>query len=376
MTNCFRLLITLLLYCAIPFETEAQYSNIPMQKLDLFFVGDAMQHETQFLTAKGEDGKYSYSSYYKYLSSEAKKADISVINLETPIGSKNFGGYPSFCAPDSFLHAITDAGFNLVLLANNHILDRGEEGAIYTLNLLDTLKTPYCGIYRNMEERDSLYPLVIEKRGVKIAFLNYTYSTNGRRAPKPWVVNMIDKEVMAADIEKARSMGVDAIIACMHWGDEYLSLPPKRIEELAGWLLEQGVDHIIGHHPHVIQPIELRKDTATLKKHTVAYSLGNLVSNMHRRYADGGIALRMRMKKILNYTRVSSLEYLLTWIAPRRSDGTRDFTILPAATTVIEKNPHAEFRLKQFLEDTRTLFGKHNKGEIKEFFIDSVRITR
>ena len=128
MTNCFRLLITLLLYCAIPFETEAQYSNIPMQKLDLFFVGDAMQHETQFLTAKGKDGKYSYSSYYKYLSSEAKKADISVINLETPIGSKNFGGYPSFCAPDSFLHAITDAGFNLVLLANNHILDRGEEG--------------------------------------------------------------------------------------------------------------------------------------------------------------------------------------------------------------------------------------------------------
>ena len=371
-----RLLLALLVYCVIPLPLEAQYSYVPMHKLDLFFVGDAMQHETQFLTAKGSDGKCSYSSYYTHISPVAKSADISVINLETPIGDKNFGGYPSFCAPDSFLYAITDAGFNLVLLANNHILDRGKEGALYTLNLLDTLKTAYCGIYRNMEERDSLYPLIIEKKGLKVAFLNYTYSTNGRTAPKPLVVNMIDKEVMANDIAKAKSMGTDAIIACMHWGDEYTSLPPKNVQELAEWLLEQGVDHIIGHHPHVIQPIELRKETNTPDKHVVAYSLGNLVSNMHRRYADGGIALRMQLKKILNYTRVSSLKYMLTWIAPKRSDGTRDFSILPAATTITEKNSHAEFRLKQFLEDTRYLFKKHNKGDSEEFFIDSVRVTR
>ena len=113
MSRSCRLLLALLLYCAIPLQLEAQYSHVPMHKLDLFFVGDAMQHETQFLTAKGADGKYSYSSYYTHLSPVAKSADISVINLETPIGDKNFGGYPSFCAPDSFLHAITDAGFNL-----------------------------------------------------------------------------------------------------------------------------------------------------------------------------------------------------------------------------------------------------------------------
>ncbi len=376
MTPICRLLITILLYCTVSFESDAQYSNIPMQQIDLFFAGDAMQHKNQLTQAKGSDGKYSYSSYYKYLAPAVKRADISIVNLETPIGERNYGGYPSFCAPDSFLHAITDAGFNLVMLANNHILDRGKSTVLHTLDLLDTLKTAYCGIYRNMEERDSLYPLMIEKKGVKIVFLNYTYGTNGRSVPAPLAVNIIDKEIMSKDIEKAKTMNADAIIACMHWGDEYVSLPPKKVKELADWLLEQGVDHIIGHHPHVVQPIEIRKDPETPDKHAVAYSLGNLVSNMQIRKTDGGITLHMRLRKILNYTRIASLQYMLTWIKPKEHNGRRDFTILPAATTIIENNPHAESRLRQFLEDTRTLFRKHNKGNITETFIDSVKITR
>ncbi len=371
-----RFLTILLLYCAIPYKIHAQYSNIPMHKIDLIFAGDAMQHETQIKMAKGKDGKYSYSSYYRHISAEIKKADIAVINLETPIGTDNFSGYPSFCAPDSFLYAISDAGFNVMLLANNHIIDRGKNGALYTINLIDSIGKSYCGVYRNKEERDSLHPLIIEKEGVKTALLNYTYSTNGRAIPAPLVVNLIDKDVISKDIEKAKKLKADVIIACMHWGDEYLNTPPKRIKEMADWLLEQGVDHIIGHHPHVIQPVEIRKDTISADKHTVAYSLGNVVSNMHRRYADGGIMLRMRLRRILNCTRLASLQYLLTWIAPLNSNGTRDYTILPAATTEFKDNAHATFRLKQFLEDTRTLFRNHNRGNVKEFFLDSVRITR
>ena len=227
-----------------------------------------------------------------------------------------------------------------------------------------------------MEERDSLHPLIIEKGNVKVALLNYTYGTNGRTAPPPMVVNLIDKEVMASDIKKARELKADVIIACMHWGDEYLNTPPKRIKEMTNWLLAQGVDHIIGHHPHVIQPIEIKRDTISPKKHAVAYSLGNIVSNMRKRHTDGGILLRMRLRRILNYTRLSSLQYLLTWITPTNSNGTRDFTILPAATTEFDNNTHATFRLNQFLEDTRTLFKNHNRGDIKEFFLDSVKITR
>lgn len=371
-----RLLSTLFLYCVATMSGYAQYVNIPIHKIDIIFAGDIMQHQAQLDMAKGPDGKYSYSSYYRHISNEIKNNDISVANLETPIGDRPFSGYPSFCAPDSFLYAARNAGFNVMLLANNHILDRGNSGAIHTINLLDSLETAYCGVYRNIEERDSLYPLIIEKKGIRVAFLNYTYGINGRIAKPPLIVNLIDKKQIAKDISKAKSMKADAIIACMHWGDEYLSLPPQSIKELSGWLLEQGVDHIIGHHPHVIQPIEIRKSTVSPDKHAVVYSLGNLVSNMSLRRTDGGIILRMQLMRIMNYTRLSSLKYVYTWIAPKKSNGRRDFTVLPASTTTITNDPNATLKLNQFLEDSRRLFKEHNIGDIQEYFLDSVEVTR
>jgi poly-gamma-glutamate synthesis protein (capsule biosynthesis protein) len=189
------------------------------------------------------------------------------------------------------------------------------------------------------------------------------------------VVNLIDKPTIEQDIFNARSKGADVIIACMHWGDEYVRIPPQRVQELSAWLIEQGVDHIIGNHPHIIQPIEIRENPDTPDRHTVVYSTGNLVSNMSMRGTDGGMMIRMQLKKILNYTRVSSLEYLLTWIAPKRNDGSRDFTILPASTTLCPANSNAQKKLQQFLDDTRELFNKHNKGDIKEFYTDSVSVT-
>ena len=178
------------------------------------------------------------------------------------------------------------------------------------------------------------------------------------------------------DIYKAKSKGADVIIACMHWGDEYVKTPPKRVQTMSQWLIEQGVDHIIGNHPHVIQPIEIREDSITPDKHVVAYSTGNLVSNMSLRGTDGGMMIKMRLKKILNYTRVASLEYLLTWIAPKSNNGKRDFTILPAATTKCSEESYAHNRLQQFLNDTKTLFDKYNKGDIREIISDSVDITQ
>ena len=190
------------------------------------------------------------------------------------------------------------------------------------------------------------------------------------------VVNLIDKPTIEQDIFKAKSKGADVIIACMHWGDEYISQPPQRIKELSNWLIEQGVDHIIGNHPHVVQPIEIRESSTTPDRHIVAYSTGNLVSNMSLRRTDGGIMIALKLRKILNYTRPLDVRYLLTWIAPKDESGKRDFTIYPAATTAIEDWEHAEQKRQLFLNDSRTLFNKYNKGEIKEFSIDSVHITR
>lgn len=364
-----------ILFCALPLVTAAQILT-PVQQIDLLFAGDIMQHETQLDMARQNDGKYSFKYSFRHIKELVKSADISVANLETTIGKSGYSGYPSFCAPDSFLHAVKDAGFKVLLFANNHCMDKGKRGALYTLDMLDSLQISHCGVYRNAKEREERYPLIIEEKGIRVAILNYTYGTNGRDIPHPMVVNLIEKETISRDIQTAKEKAPDAIIACMHWGDEYVSLPPQHIKELSDWLIEQGVDHIIGNHPHVVQPIEIRESKTTPDRNVVAYSTGNLVSNMSLRRTDGGIMIAMKLLKILNYTRPFNVRYLLTWIAPKSDDGKRDFTIYPAATTETSGWGHAEQKRQQFINDSRSLFNKYNKGDIREMTIDTVRITR
>ena len=367
-------IIVTIIICAVATVT-AQIVTPPWSKIEILFAGDLMQHESQLNAARTADKRYSYSPCYDYIRREISNADIAIANLETTIGTGNYGGYPSFCAPDSFLYAAKGTGFDILLFANNHCLDRGKRGALHTLHMLDSLGITHCGVYRDSADRKQRYPLIVEKKGTRIAILNYTYGLNGIPVPPPLVVNLIDEKVIAKDIAEAKKHKPHTIIACMHWGDEYVSLPPQRIKELADWLLEQGVDHIIGNHPHVIQPIELRFNKERCNYNTVVYSTGNLLSNMSLRRTDGGVIIGMELTKILNYTRVSSLGYMLTWIAPKKDDGTRDFTIYPAATTVIECNQRAKEKLQLFLNDSHALFENYNKGDIKELFTDSVKFT-
>lgn len=143
------------------------------------------------------------------------------------IRGKPYKGYPAFSAPDEFLTAIHDAGFNVLVTANNHSLDRGKSGLERTIQLIDSLKVPHAGTYINADEREKKYPLLLEKNGFRIALLNYTYGTNGIPVTPPNIVNYIDTAIIAKDIEESKAMKPDAIIACMHWGIEYQSLPDK-----------------------------------------------------------------------------------------------------------------------------------------------------
>lgn len=357
----------MLVFCAVATAT-AQNINIPFSRIEILFAGDLMQHQSQLNAARTNAGKYSYSPCYDYIRDEVMVADLAVANLETTIGSKGFTGYPSFCAPDSFLYAAKGAGFDVLLFANNHCLDRGKRGALRTMQMLDSLGIAHCGVYRDSTDRQKRYPLLIEKKGVRIALLNYTYGTNGIPTPAPLIVNFIDKEVIAKDIERAKEMKPDAIIACMHWGDEYVSTPPKRIKELADWLLQQGVDHIVGNHPHVVQPMEMRCDTLTARRNAVIYSTGNLISGMYARGRDGGLLVRMGLLKVYDICWLSSLEYALTWVARPERDGYNNFTILPADMRSV-KNETGKNKMLQFINDTRTLLKRHNKGCINEFNI-------
>ena len=348
----------------------AQSITLPFSRLEILFAGDIMQHQSQLDAARCKDGTYSYSPCYKYIKNDVSSADIAIANLETTIGKSRYGGYPSFCAPDSLLYAVKDAGFDVLLFANNHCLDRGKKGALYTLQMMDSLGIQHCGVYRDSIDRNNRYPLMLSRNGTKIALLNYTYGTNGIPVPSPLVVNFIDKEMIAADIVKAKKQKADVIICCIHWGDEYVSLPPKSVRDLTDWLLMQGVDHIIGGHPHVLQPIEVREDVRTAGKHAVVYSLGNLISGMYDRRRDGGAMVRLELHQFADITTFHSLSYALTWVArPHRNDE-QNFVIYGVEAHPDKLNSVTRTKMQEFIGDSRALFNKYNKGNVWEYIIE------
>lgn len=332
------------------------------QRITLLFVGDLMQHQAQIDAARTADGTYDYRDCFSLVREQISEADIAVGNLEVTLGGKPYRGYPTFSAPDEYLTAIRDAGFDILLTANNHCLDRGKRGLERTLQQLDSLDIPHLGTYRTPEERRQRYPLFITKNGIRLAFLNYTYGTNGIRATSPNVVNYIDREQIRQDILSAKSRLPDAIIACMHWGEEYHSLPNREQRELADWLIRQGVTHVIGSHPHVIQPMELRTVSRT-RQSVVAYSLGNFISNMSKTDTDGGLILTLQLEKDpLPYCRVASCTYSLVWTGRPALTRQKNFVLYPADYPIDSLTAEARNRMNRFLDNSRRLLQTHNLG--------------
>ena len=335
------------------------------ERITLLFVGDLMQHDAQIKAANTTTG-YDYTDCFKHVKEEISRADIAVANLEVTLGGKPYRGYPSFSAPDEFLYAVKDAGFDVLLTGNNHCLDRGSRGLERTILMLDSLDFAYAGTYVNEEERRERYPLLVEKNGFRIVFLNYTYGTNGLEPVSPRIVNYMDKEQMKEDIALARRMRPDAIIACMHWGIEYRLLPRKAEKDLADWLLAQGVDHVIGSHPHVLQPMEVKRDAHTPAKHLVVYSLGNFISNMSKENTDGGAMVRLELVKYSDIVQMRSCDYSLVWTSRPFLSGKKNYEVYPAGF-VNKPIDNKEFMLmNRFLKNSRMLFEENNKG-IKEY---------
>lgn len=372
--------------------------------LRLLFVGDLMQHQGQIDAARTARG-YDYSACFAYVKEVISQADFAVANLEVTLGGKPYRGYPAFSAPDEYLTAIHNAGFNVLLTANNHCLDRGRKGLERTLRLIDSLHIPAAGTYTDIEDRRTRYPLLLEKKGFRIALLNYTYGTNGIPVPSPAVVNLIDTTVIAQDIEKARQLHPDVLLACMHWGVEYQSLPGKEQQKLAQWLFAKGVDHIIGAHPHVVQPIEVHTDSLTRQKRLVAYSLGNFISNMSARRTDGGLMLQMEFVKNGAEKERTSLkgekertslkgekerkeeekksreeekrgaqlkkcEYYLVWTDRPIHSKKKNHQILPINFPADSLTVNSRNLLNLFTKDTRKLLDKENKGIEEQFFYE------
>lgn len=267
----------------------------------LIFFGDAMQHGMQLDQARKlgtPENPYNFDACFELIAPALKDADYSVVNLELPLGGGNdYSGYPQFSAPDSYAVALKNAGFDLFLTSNNHCLDRRDRGLRRTLDVLDSMKVDHIGTYRNAAERSKLVPFVKEINGMKVGFLNYTYGTNGLQASDGAEVAYIDRDRIKQEIEATRKAGAEIIVAMPHWGVEYVLNENEPQRSLADFMIKEGVDIIIGGHPHVVQPMKVVTDSVSGRRALVVYSLGNFISNMTKSNTRGGALVRVVIER-------------------------------------------------------------------------------
>ena len=332
-------------------------------KAVLLFAGDAMQHQAQLDRAKelGHNNYYDYSDCFSLISPAIKEADYSICNLEVPLGGGNdYTGYPCFSAPDSYAEALKEAGFDLLLTANNHCLDRRGKAAIRTITVLDSLKLDHTGTFKNINERDSLVPLIKDINGFKIAFLNYTYGTNGIPADHGIEVSLIDKTKIKKEIDLCKEKGAEIIVVTMHWGVEYVLIENNVQRDLADFLIDCGVDMIIGAHPHVVQPMKIVKNKKGDKNVLVVYSLGNLISNMKTADTRGGaIVWTTLTRDSLGNARFEKAEYETIFAA--KPEGHHNFRVIPAwLEDSIPTNQKQHWDI--FQRGAKKIFEKYNIG--------------
>lgn len=231
----------------------------PVPEISLIMVGDILLHTPLAESGKAEDGSYDFSAVFSNLQEEISQANLSLVNQEVIIGGVELGvsGYPTFNAPYELGDALVEAGFDVVLHATNHALDKRARGL---LNCLDYWEQNHpqievLGIHDSAEDAQKI--CIYEQEGIRLAILNYTYGTNGIPLPEdmPYAVDMLDKEKIAKELQYAEE-AADFVVVCPHWGSEYVLEPTEVQKNWARFFAENGADLILGTHPHVIEPVE------------------------------------------------------------------------------------------------------------------------
>lgn len=253
----------------------------PIPSVNIKMIGDILLHTRIAEYSVQEDGNYNFEAVFANTLEESLSADIAIVNQEVILGGKELGvsGYPSFNAPYEVGDALAAAGYDVVLHATNHALDKGKKGVLNCVSFWENNypEMEVLGIYDSAEDQEEI--CIIEKEGIRIAVLNYTYGTNGIPMPKdmPYAVDMLIEEEVIKDLELADSLA-DFVIVCPHWGTEYRLEPDKSQKKWTKLFLEYGVDLVLGTHPHVIEPIEWLTNETTGESMLVYYSIGNYVN--------------------------------------------------------------------------------------------------
>ena len=304
--------------------------------VSLVMVGDILLHTPVEESALQEDGAYNFDAIFANTKEEITAADIALVNQEVIIGGEELGvsGYPCFNAPYAAGDALINAGFDVICHATNHALDQGKKGLKNCLNFWKNTypETIVLGINQTQEEQDNIY--IYEQDGIKIAILNYTYGTNGIALPSemPYAVNLLEEEKVLSDIQKAEEQA-DFTIVCPHWGTEYQLEPSGEQRRWTKLFLENGVDLVLGTHPHVIEPVEYLVDKASGNEMLVYYSLGNFVN--WTASSGEGIANRMvgGMAEVTIGQNAQGdgyiIDYGVTAVVCHLKEGTNGVTVYP-----------------------------------------------
>lgn len=305
-------------------------------------VGDIMSHSPQLPGAynKATD-TYDFNPFFEPITSLLEDGNWIMANLETPIAGSDIGysGYPTFNAPTELAEALWNAGFNVLSTANNHSLDKGEKGLLRTLENVQTIGFTTVGTAASIEE--STASTIVKHNDIAMGFLSYTYGTNGIPIPtgKDYLIDLIDKDTIIADMNKLREDGAEVITVALHFGNEYQSQPSEEQKKLARALIAAGADIIAGSHPHVLQPYEMIStfdDNGNERQGLIIYSMGNFISNQRGESKDYGAIYKVNIRKHYNTGAIelTNVEVTPTWVHRYKPDDAYRYRILPVADTL------------------------------------------
>lgn len=335
-------------------------------------LGDTLCHNTQYWDAyNSQTDEYDFSYVYEDIKNYTSSSDITIGSLETTFAGKEKGysNYPTFNTPDSLATALKNIGVDVVSLAGNHALDYGYNGLCRTIDVFDNIGLSHLGTYKTAEDQEKI--LIKDVKGVKIAFINYTYGTNGIPLPsgKDFCVNLIDKDFIKKQINQAKEQNVDMIVACMHWGTEYRTTANSEQKDLANFLFENGVDIILGNHPHVLEPME--KKTITLQDGTtkdvfVVYALGNFTADQRDEITRDSAILNLTITKNSDSKiSIDKVNYVPIYMYKNTNVSTHKFKILDIEKTIKDYeegtntsiNSTVYNNLKKQLEKIKSILG-------------------
>lgn len=315
-------------------EQFPEEMDLPNPTVTILAVGDVMMHDGQIWAGYDEKADtFDYSEFFHVVKEEISSADIAMADLETTLGGKEqkYTGYPMFNSPDELADTLNETGFDVIITSNNHSLDRGVKGALRTIQVLKERGLAPLGTYESEEEREQI--LIKEVNGINIAFLSYTYGTNGIPIPKDkqYVVNLIDEALILEDLAKAK-LQADAVVVYLHFGEEYQRTPSKAQRKLAHLVLRSGANIIVASHPHVIQPGEWMEveepDGEIIKKYT-AYSMGNFISAQRFPHTEEGLMVKFTLEKDLKQNKVylTDVKEIDTWVDKFVRDGKMRYVV-------------------------------------------------